>query len=81
MVERISWEEWKKRRSELMRRFFESEPRRLPRRRPPDPEKRLIMAELMRAHKRRWIESGKLVELGPRRWLFRVSFHSSMGGL
>ena len=74
MSDVIDWEEWKKRKPEFMRRFFESEPRRLPRRRPRDPERERVLIELDLERRRRWIESGKLVELGPRHWRLNITY-------
>lgn len=67
----IDWEEWKKRKPEMMRRFFESEPCRHPR----DPERERVLIELDLDRRRCWIESGKLVELGPRHWRLHVTYN------
>lgn len=42
--------------------------KRLPRTRPRDPEEEQVLSLLVRLRWRRWIESGKVVILSPRRW-------------
>lgn len=66
---RIRWDELPARRKEQLVELMErGELKRLPRTRPRDPEEEQVLSLLMRLRWKRWIESGKVVILSPRRW-------------
>lgn len=73
----IDWKLWKKERAARFRRAIELENSfhgRAAGRRPRDPEKEKLLADLDKARWKRYIESGKLEALGPRKWKWRVDF-------
>ncbi len=64
------YEEHIKRRAAFRRRLLRARDRRLPGRRPRDPASERVLSRLMVARYRRWLASGRLERLGPRRWRF-----------
>lgn len=70
---RIRWDELRARRKEQLVDLMErGELKRLPRTRPRDPEEEQVLSRLVRLRWKRWIESGKVVILDPRRWRLRL---------
>ncbi|GAP63884.1 hypothetical protein ARMA_2307 [Ardenticatena maritima] len=65
-----SYKEHLKRRAEFRRRLLRAKDRRQPGRRPRNPTSERILSQLMVARYRRWLASGRLERLGPRRWRF-----------
>lgn len=72
-MRKYNFEEHKK---EIKKRYYENfeklEPRRMPSRRKRKKEDLDILLEMMIARKKRWLETGKLVELGQRKYILRV---------
>lgn len=74
-MRRVNYEEWKKRKHEFIEKLIEVENTfhdRVPCNRPRDPEKEKIAIEMDKARKARYIASGKLTILGPRKWKWRI---------
>lgn len=66
---RVQWSDLQARRREQFIAMMERGTlKRLPRTRPRDPEEERVLSLLVRLRWKRWIESGKLVILSPRRW-------------
>lgn len=66
----MSYEQQQARKSEFRRRLLRRGDSRQPGRRQRDPQGERILARLARARYRRWLASGRLERLGPRRWRF-----------
>ena len=76
-MRRIDYKEWKSRKPEIFRKLIEVENSfqgRVPGRRPRDPEKEQVLLRLDKARLARYIETGKIEILGPRRIKWRVDF-------
>ncbi|GBC97491.1 hypothetical protein HRbin16_03314 [bacterium HR16] len=70
---RVRWSDLQARRREQFIAMMERGTlKRLPRTRPRDPEEERVLSLLVRLRWKRWIESGKLVILGPRRWRLQL---------
>ena len=67
----INYDEHVKRRSEFTLKRLRAGWRRLPRRRPRDPEEERILLKMALERKRRWLRTGKLEILGPREYRLR----------
>jgi len=67
----INYDEHVKRRSEFTLKRLRAGWRRLPRRRPRDPEEEQVLLKMALERKRRWLETGKLEILGPREYRLR----------
>jgi hypothetical protein len=67
----INYDEHVKRRGEFTRKRLRARWRRLPRRRPRDPEEERLLLKMALERKRRWLETGKLEILGPREYRLR----------
>lgn len=66
---RKRWDELQAQRKEHLVAMMErGELKRLPRTRPRDVEEEQVLSLLVRLRWKRWVESGKVVILGPRRW-------------
>ncbi|MFQ6014927.1 MAG: hypothetical protein ACE5NP_05750 [Anaerolineae bacterium] len=61
-----------KRKAEFTRRRLRAGWRRLPRRRPRDPEEERILLKISLHRKEAWLKSGRLEILGPRRYRLHV---------
>lgn len=73
----IRYEDWKKRRREMFRTAVEVENRLggpSGGNRPRDPEKEQLLIRLEMARRQRFIDSGKLQILGPRKMRWRIDF-------
>jgi len=73
----IDYNQWKENRKRRFAASIEMENTligRAPGRRPRDPEKEEILAEIDKARRKRYIESGKMKMIGPRHWIWRVDF-------
>ena len=74
-MKRIDFSEWKKQKSRLLQIRLRTESPfegRLVGNRPRDPEKERILSELDKARWERYLQSGKIEKLGPRRYQFRI---------
>lgn len=74
-MRRIEYRDWKQEIAQKRRRLFVLEARfqgRAPGRRPRDPEKERVLAQLDRARWQRYLDSGKLQVIGPREWKWRI---------
>lgn len=76
-MRKIDYEEWKQRRPALREARLRADNRfegRAAGRRPRDPEKEKVLAELDKARRARYIASGKLKIVTPRVWEWRIDF-------
>ncbi len=76
-MEIIDYDEWKRQKPAVTRARLRADERfqgRAPGRRPRDPEKEQVLARLDKARWARHIASGKLIMVGPRKWMWRVDF-------
>jgi hypothetical protein len=74
-MRKINYEEWKKRKPELIAKLVKTENTfqgHAPGNRPRDPEKERILTEMDKARKARYIASGKLTIIGPRKFKWRI---------
>ena len=78
-MDRIDYNEWKRQRPRFRRILLDLENTfqgRAPGNRPRDPEKEKLLARLDRARFQRYLKSGKIEILGPRRWKWRIDFRT-----
>ena len=64
----MNYDDYIKRRGEFTLKRLRAGWRRLPRRRPRDPEEERLLLKMAMERKRRWLETGKLEILGPREY-------------
>lgn len=76
----VRYEDWKKKRREQFLTAVDVE-NRFPGpqagNRPRDPEKERLLIRLETARRQRYLDSGKLQILGPRKWRWRIDFKNS----
>ena len=75
----VDYQDWKREIARRQRRILAVESKfqgRAPGRRPRDPEKEKLLARLDRARFQRYLKSGKIEILGPRRWKWRIDFRT-----
>jgi len=71
----INFEDWKKQAPRLLKARIKADnsmESRVPGRRPRDPEKEKVLSRLDKARWKRYIESGKIQIVSPRRWIWRI---------
>ena len=76
-MRRVDFENWKKQKSRVCAirlRTDSSFEGHVPGNRPRDPDKERLLSELDKARWQRYVQSGKLQILGPRRWEWRIDF-------
>lgn len=74
-MRKIKWSEAREKQQANLRRLSRLPGwKRLPRTRPRDPEEEKILIRITLNRFRRWLETGKLQVISPRKWRFRIDY-------